>query len=111
MIPKVCCQQVLAPCAPMPNRNTETEIWRIRNREVFYFLCQAKGRHSRLAPQELCPPPLGIGEDFIRRACSPGYIIRIKVVKVLHFFFFPLHYFKTVIAGVRQPGNWGPAAW
>ena len=76
----------LAPCAPMLNKNTETENWKIRNREAFYFLCQAKGRHSRLTPQELCPPAWGIGEDFIRGAYSPGYMIRIKVVKVLHFF-------------------------
>ena len=43
----------------MPNKNTETEIWKIRGREAFYFLCQAKGRHSRLALQELPRPILG----------------------------------------------------
>lgn len=31
-----CCQQILPPCAPMPNRNMETEIWRIRNREASF---------------------------------------------------------------------------
>ena len=50
----------------MLNRNMETEIWRPRNREAFYFLCQAKGRHSRLAPQELCPPLLGNYRDSYR---------------------------------------------
>ena len=28
--------------------------------------------------------------------------------EVFAFFFFFLHYFKTVTAGIRQPGNWGP---
>ena len=62
----------LAPCAPMLNKNTETENWKLRNGEAFYFLCQAKGRHSRLTPRELCPPPWGIGKDFIRGAHGLG---------------------------------------
>ena len=74
------------------------------------FSARQKGRHSRLVPQELCPPSLGIREDFICGACSLGYKIRIKVVKVLHFSS-PLHYFKAVIDGIRPPGNWGLAVW
>ena len=31
---------------------------------VALFLCQAKREHSRLAPQELCPPPWGIGRGL-----------------------------------------------
>ena len=49
-----------------------------------YFSARQKGGHSRLAPQELCPSSLGIREDFICGARSPGCMIRIKVLKVLH---------------------------
>ena len=50
---------------------------------VALFLCQAKREHSRLAPQELCPPPWGIGRGLIVGACGQGYAIRIKAVTVL----------------------------
>ena len=59
----------LDPCAPMPNKNIETDNWKI-NREAFYFLCQAKGRHRRLAPQELCHHFLGNYRDSYRGVCS-----------------------------------------
>ena len=62
------------PCAPRSNRNTETDFG---GRERWlYFSARQKGRHSRLAPQELCPTPAsGIG-DFICGARSPGYMIK-----------------------------------
>ena len=37
-----------------------------------YFSAWQKGRHSRLAPQELCPPILGIREDFTCEDHNPG---------------------------------------
>ena len=37
-------------------KQKQTEIWRKRRS---FILCQAKGKHSQLAPQELCPPSLG----------------------------------------------------
>ena len=43
----------LALCAPMPEGSTETEFW--RNKENPFNLCLAKGKHSRLVSQELCP--------------------------------------------------------
>ena len=46
--------KILAPCAPMRNRNTDAVMEKER---VALFLCQAKGEHSRIAPQELCPFP------------------------------------------------------
>ena len=68
----------------LPVHTAETEIWKLRNREAFYFLCQAKGRHSRLASQELCPPFLGNYRDSYREARSKKWVVRIKMVKVLH---------------------------
>ena len=49
--------------------------------KVALFLRQTKGKHNRLAPQELCPTPWWIGRGCIVRK---GYVIRIKVVTVLH---------------------------
>ena len=34
--------EILALCAPMPNRNTETELWR-RNKEWLYFFVRQRG--------------------------------------------------------------------
>ena len=45
-----------------------TEIQRVMEEK---FLCQTKREHSRLAPQELCPPPL-LGEGLIDRVCGQG---------------------------------------
>ena len=58
-------------CAPMPNRKSETDFG---GRERWLdFSAWHKGRHSRLAPQGLCPPPpSGIGEDFICGAAVRG---------------------------------------
>ena len=36
-------------------KNTETEFG--GNRKVALILSQRRGKHSRLMPQELCPPP------------------------------------------------------
>ena len=52
------------------------------------FLCQAKREHSRLVPQELCPPPWGIGRGYIAKTHGQGYVIRIKAVTVSHPSFF-----------------------
>ena len=49
--------------------------------KVALFLRQTKWKHNRLAPQELCPTPWWIGRGCIVRK---GYVIRIKVVTVLH---------------------------
>ena len=76
--------KILAPCPPMPNRNTET-VWRQQKRVALLF-CQAKGKHSRLVPQELCPLPWGIGKGYIARGFWSGVGVRLKVIKVLHFF-------------------------
>ena len=46
--------KILTP-SPMPNRNTETAFGGNR-REWLYSFCQAREEHSRLVPQELCPP-------------------------------------------------------
>ena len=88
----------------MPNKNRETEIWKIRNREAFYFLCQAKGRHSRLAPQELCPPVLGNYRGSYRWNWQSRVSDKDESGEGPVFFF--LQYFKTVTVGIRQPGNW-----
>lgn len=82
--------KILAPCPPMPKRNTETEF-RGNGKEELYYFCQAKEKHSRLVSQELCPFLWGIGRDFTshRRSC---------------FFFYLLQDFKMVTAGIRQLG-------
>ena len=77
-------------------------------RDGFTFL--PGRRKTQQASASGAVPSSGIREDFICGASSPGYRIRIKVAKVLPSSF-PLHYFKTVIAGVRPPRNWGPAVW
>lgn len=50
-----CDAKILALCALMLNRNTES----YGGGRVALFLCQTKREHSRLAPQELCPPSFG----------------------------------------------------
>ena len=52
------------------------------------FLCQAKGQHGRLVPQELCPPHWGIGRGYIVRGSGQRYVIGVKAVTVLHSSFF-----------------------
>ena len=96
----------LAPCAPMSNRNTETENWKTRNREAFSFLCQAKGRHSRLTPQELRPPPWGI-RDFIWGGSQSGVCDKDQSSEGLAFLFFCKFMAK---AGIRRLSNrvWCP---
>ena len=66
--------KILALCPLMPNRNIEKEFGGNRKEQLYYF-CQAKGKHNRLVPQELCPP-LRNKEKF--------YVL----TKILHFFFF-----------------------
>ena len=44
--------EILALCAPLPNRNTETVTE--EKERVALLLCQAKGERSYLVPQELC---------------------------------------------------------
>ena len=38
----ICCQKILALCAPMSNRNMETELWR-RRKEWFYYFARQRG--------------------------------------------------------------------
>ena len=76
----------LALCAPMPEGSTETEFW--RNKENPFNLCLAKGKHSRLVSQELCPFLWRTGRDFTSHRRSS--------------FFFLLQGFKLVTAGIRK---------
>ena len=49
------------------------------------FFCQAEGKTQQSsASRTVLTPPWGMGEDFICGGRSPEYMIRIKVVKVLH---------------------------
>ena len=52
--------------------------------KVALFLCQAKGKHSRLVPQELCPLPWGIGRGYIVRTQLPELCDKDQGSKVLH---------------------------
>ena len=71
-----------------------------------YLSARQKGRRSRIALQELCPPPhSGNRRRFYTRGLKSGVYDKDQSSEGLAFFFF-LHYFKTVTAGVRQPGNW-----
>ena len=70
-----------------------------------YFSARQKGRHSRLVPQELCPPVLGNYRGSYRWNSQSRISDKDRSGEGLAFFFF-LKYFKTVTAGVRQPGNW-----
>ena len=50
-------------CAPMPNRNSETEIL---EEEMAVFFCQAEGKTQQAsASRTVPPPPSGIRKDFI----------------------------------------------
>lgn len=69
----------MALCVPIQNRNRDTELWR-RKKECFISL-PGKGKHSRLAPQELSPTPWLIERDYIVRQ---GHMIRVKAVTVLY---------------------------
>ena len=68
----------MALCAPMPNRNIDTELWR-RKKEWLYCFTKAKGEHSRIGPQALCLHPWWVGKDYIVRQ---EYVIRIKALVV-----------------------------
>ena len=75
--------KILAPCPPMLNRNTETELG--GNRKMMLILCQVREEHSRLVPEEFCPHH-GESEGIIQTgACSLGYVIKNKAVRVLDF--------------------------
>ena len=91
-------------CAPMPNKYGDRDFG---GRERWlYFSARQKGRHSRLVPQELCPPPsFGNRRRFYTWGSQSGVYDKNQSSEGLAFFFF-LHYFKIVTAGVRQPGNW-----
>ena len=71
----------------MPSRNTETESGGKKSSNFILF--QAKGKHSQLEPQQLCPRSL------------LSYLH-----EVLAFFFLLLQNFKTAVVGIRQLGNW-----
>ena len=62
---------------------------------VALFLCQAEREHSRLVPQELCPPHWGIGRGYTVWGSGQRYVVRIKAATSLAFFFL-LHSFKRV---------------
>ena len=62
-----------------------------------------RGKHSRLAPQELCPTFPGNQIRSYRWGSQSRVYDKDQNCKGLAFF---LHYFKTVTAGVRQPDNW-----
>ena len=98
-----CCRNIGFPVHQCRTKIRRQGIW--RKREMALFFCQAEGKTQQAsASRTVLPQPLEIREDFICGSRSPGYMIRIKVVKVFRTSF-PLHYFKTVIAGVRPPGN------
>ena len=81
------------PCPLMVNRNMETAFG--GNMSGFFLFARQGGEHSRLAPQELCPPLWGIGRGF--------YIL----MKVLHFFFFSFSRFENNHSwhrATQQPG-------
>ena len=85
--------KIFAPCPLMPNRKTEIEFEENRKEWLYYFY-QAKGIHTRLVPQELCPVLLGIGRGFY------------TLMKVL-LFFFPLVKFQNSYSchqATQQPG-------
>ena len=55
---------------------------------VALLLFQAKEEHSMLASQELCPTPPPLAPSERERLYSQAaYVIRIKAVTVLYFFF------------------------
>ena len=75
------------------------------------FFCQAEGKTQPASASRTGPALLeNQGRFYMWGSRSPGYRMRIKVVKVSHSSF-SLHYFKTVIVGIRPRGNWGPAVW
>lgn len=45
---------------PDANRDMETEL---EETERVALMDRQKGEHSRLVPQVLCPPPLGVGSE------------------------------------------------
>ena len=57
--------QILVLSAPVLNRNMET-ITEEKER-VALLLCQSKGKHSRLGPQELCPRPWWVEKGYNRQ--------------------------------------------
>ena len=76
--------KILTLCAPMPKKYGDRVMEKKEKKRVALFLCQAKREHSRLVPQELCPPPWWVGSGYVVRQ---GYDIRIKAATLLHSFF------------------------
>ena len=70
-----------------------------------YFPSRQKGRHRRLALQELCRPVLGNYRGSYRWNSQSRISGKDQSGEGLAFFFF-LQYFKSVTSGIRQPGNW-----
>ena len=69
------------------------------------FLCQAKGKTHQASASRTVPPSLGNWRGFYRWGSQSGVYDKDQSSEGLAFFFF-LHYFKTVIAGIRQLSNW-----
>ena len=99
--------------------------WRIR--EIAFFLCQAEGKTQQASASRTVPPPplptppvpsptsphtsptpaSGTRRRFYLWGLQSRVYDKDPNSEGLAFFFF-LHYFKTVTAGIRQPCNWVP---
>ena len=69
---------------------------------LFFF--HAEGKTELAVPQELCLSVLGNYRGSYRWNPQSRVSEKDQSGECLAFFF--LQYFKTVTAGVRQPGNW-----
>ena len=56
----MCCQNLGSLCTNDEQKYGDGVME--ENERVALLLCQAKGEHGRLAPQELCPLPGGEGK-------------------------------------------------
>ena len=79
----MCCQNLGSLCANDKQKYGDRVME--EKERVALLLCEAKGEHCRLAPQELCLPSWWVGKVYIVRW---EYVVRINPATVLYFSFF-----------------------
>ena len=72
--------KILALCAPVPNRNTETELWKRKKKWLYYFARQ-RGNIVGQCLKNCASPPWCVGKGYIVRQ---EYTIKSKAITVLY---------------------------
>lgn len=99
--------RILALCALMLKRSMETEFWRKKQKADSFILCQEKGETEPANVSRTIPHPTFLGKrgSLYPGACGLGEAIRLREMKGLNFFSFPLQTFgQSWCQAAHQPG-------